>query len=329
MTEMLVTASETPSSNPSTEVKPIAKLEKLRECIINVSNPISKRTHAAFILRTIGSIDAALIIAEALQNRKDSSLMRHELAYILGQMQHRETCPILSNILQQEDEDDLVRHECAEAIGAIGDEAYISVLEKYCNHEIVEISETCQIAVALLQWRKSTEGSNIDEKQPQQARKYLSIDPAPPLFEGSDSTSQDQSDVSILGKKLVDPQLSLFERYRVMFSLRNWNNDEAALVLVQGLKDSSALFRHEIAYVLGQMQREISIEGLENVLANKVEHRMVRHEAAEAIGAIGGEKAYEILEKFQNDGERVVEESCFVALDTMEYWETSDFKDGL
>jgi deoxyhypusine monooxygenase len=129
---------------------------------------------------------------------------------------------------------------------------------------------------------------------------YLSVDPAPPLL---NSKSVEQ-----LTKELSSTNLSLFLRYRVMFSLRNLNNDEAALALVSGFSDSSALFRHEIAYVLGQMQREVSIDGLEIVLRNKDEHRMVRHEAAEALGAIGGERCTTILQEFQSDGELVVEE---------------------
>jgi deoxyhypusine monooxygenase len=72
------------------------------------------RTHAAFKLRTIGSAECATVIAEALANREDSSLMRHELAYILGQMQHPHVCEVLSQILEDEYEDLLVRHESAE-----------------------------------------------------------------------------------------------------------------------------------------------------------------------------------------------------------------------
>ena len=66
-----------------------------------------------------------------------------------------------------------------------------------------------------------------------------------------------------------------------MFSLRNLNSDDAAMALVSGLQDSSALFRHEIAYVLGQMQRPVTATALIAVLERKDEHRMVRHEAAE------------------------------------------------
>ena len=47
---------------------------------------------------------------------------------------------------------------------------------------------------------------------------------------------------------------------------------------------------------------------------------MVRHEAAEALGAIGGEEVELLLSKYADDDEIVVKESCDVALDAMEYW---------
>ncbi len=55
---------------------------------------------------------------------------------------------------------------------------------------------------------------------------------------------------------------------------------------------------------------------------DKNEHRMVRHEAAEALGAIGGEEVESLLSQFADDEEIVVKESCDVALDAMEYWST-------
>lgn len=105
-----------------------------------------------------------------------------------------------------------------------------------------------------------------------------------------------------------------------MFALRNRNSDDAAMALVAGFDDSSALFRHEIAYVLGQMQRTITTTALSDVLRNKAEHAMVRHEAAEALGAIGNESAQQILSEFIHDEEVVVQESCHVALNIIDYW---------
>jgi deoxyhypusine monooxygenase len=53
-------------------------------------------------------------------------------------------------------------------------------------------------------------------------------------------------DVETLRAKFLDPSRSLFDRYRALFALRNLNNDAAALALVDGFGDESALFRHEI-----------------------------------------------------------------------------------
>lgn len=43
-------------------------------------------------------------------------------------------------------------------------------------------------------------------------------------------------------------------------------------------------------------------------------------QAAEALGAIGGEEAEGLLNMFVSDDVQAVKESCEVALDTMDYW---------
>lgn len=289
-------------------------IEQLRSCLLDLSQPVAQRTHAAFILRTKGDANCVAALADALINRADSSLMRHELAYILGQIQDPVVCPILEKILVDETEDLLVRHESAEALGAIGKEESLPVLESYCTHSAPEIAETCQIAVDLIKWRRA--GESADKGG------YLSVDPAPALKLDDADNSQL---VEKLRKELMDTSSSLFHRYRAMFALRNLNNDAAALALIDGFQDSSALFRHEVAYVLGQMQRVVTVDGLTEVLKNEAEHRMVRHEAAEALGAIGGEDVEKLLEIYLVDGEDVVKDSCHVALDTIEYWSNTNF----
>ena len=72
-------------------------------------------------------------------------------------------------------------------------------------------------------------------------------------------------ETSTLREHLLDTSRPLFERYRAMFALRNRNSEESVLALVAGFHDKSALFRHEIAYVLGQMQHPVSAEGLQRV----------------------------------------------------------------
>lgn len=280
------------------------QIPALRTCLLDLSQPVGKRTHAAFLLRTNASEEAVSALLDALEQRQDSSLMRHEIAYILGQVGNTSACASLTSVLSDEADDVLVRHEAAEALGAIGQLASIPTLSKYCDHPAREIRETCQIAVDLIKWRAT--GESVSKSS------YLSVDPAPPL--------QEQTSVVTLRDDLIDTSKSLFLRYRVMFTLRDMNSDEAALALVAGFSDDSALFRHEIAYVLGQMQRPVTVPGLTKVLENTAEHRMVRHEAAEALGSIGGEEVERLLKLYQHDNEEVVKESCDVALDTMEYW---------
>ena len=193
-------------------------------------------------------------------------------------------------------------------------ESSVEVLSKYCNHKSPEISETCQIAIDLINWRKSAQETISSELGT--GSLYLSVDPAPPIH--------GKLSVKELEGKMMDLSSSLFERYRAMFSLRDMNSDASAVALLSGFQDSSALFRHEVAYVLGQMQRSVTIDGLSKVLQDEQEHRMVRHEAAEALGAIGGAEVEVLLNKFKTDCEAVVMESCEVALDTMEYW-SSEF----
>ena len=91
----------------------------------------------------------------------------------------------------------------------------------------------------------------------------------------------------------------------------------AVQALCDGFDANSALLRHELAYVLGQMQDKLAVPTLIDVLSNPDEHVMVRHEAAEALGAIGDRRAKPVLEKFLNDDLPEVSESCEVALDLL------------
>lgn len=90
--------------------------------------------------------------------------------------------------------------------------------------------------------------------------------------------------------------------------------------LCKGLNDASPLFRHEVAYVLGQLAHPASAEALKARVLDGAEHEMVRHEAAEALGAIGDEACVEFLQKYVDDGTVMLRESCVVALDAADYW---------
>ena len=94
----------------------------------------------------------------------------------------------------------------------------------------------------------------------------------------------------------------------------------AVHALAAGFSDSSALFRHEIAFVFGQLSHPASLPSLRSTLGNKSEESMVRHEAAEALGSLGDEDGVEdFLRTFLDDPEQVVRESVVVALDMAEF----------
>ena len=53
---------------------------------------------------------------------------------------------------------------------------------------------------------------------------------------------------------------------------------------------------------------------------------MVRHECAEALGAIATQECTATLREFLKDDERVVRESCVVALDMCDYESSGAFQ---
>lgn len=94
----------------------------------------------------------------------------------------------------------------------------------------------------------------------------------------------------------------------------------AVHALAKALQDPSALLRHEIAFVFGQLVHPASIPALSKTLAKLDESPMVRHEAAEALGSLGSEEGVEeFLKGFLNDKVDVVRESVVVALDMAEF----------
>ena len=146
---------------------------------------------------------------------------------------------------------------------------------------------------------------NIPERS-----EFDSVDPAPP---------SDGKNISNLRNTLCDENEKMFQRMRALFALRNIGGKESVDALAAAYRSKSALLKHEIAYVMGQMQDTNAVPHLIDRLEDKDEDIMVRHEAAEALGAIGDRTALSVLEKFVNDDEVVIAESCEVALDLLEW----------
>ncbi|KAI7906986.1 armadillo-type protein [Cokeromyces recurvatus] len=285
--------------------------KKLEDSLCNTSGKVqlAERFRTLFTLKNIATDQAIDIIAKAFND--DSELLKHELAYCLGQIGNPRANGILTQILEDLNEPEIVRHESAEALGAIGSVESLPVLEKYLNDKSVAVVETCELAIDRIKYENDPK-TKAERETNKSA--YSSVDPAPPATE--------TKSVEELEAILTNPDFKLFKRYRAMFALREIGSVEAVLALAKGLKDKSALFRHEVAYVFGQLQHPASVPALTECLQDESEIDMVRHEAAEALGSIATPEVLEILSQYKEDHERVVRESCVVALDMYEY-ETS------
>lgn len=246
--------------------------------------------------------------------------MKHELAYVLGQIRNPVALPVLNQVLGDFSQDPMVRHEAGEALGAIGCTESIEVLQKYISsEEHVAVRETCEIAIdnILKNHQASDADKAILDADSEGSLMFGSVDPAPP--------AKVFLPTSALRDQLLNSALPLFDRYKAMFALRNQGTKEAALALCDGLEDESALFRHEIGYVLGQLKEPVSIPALSRALAKPEEAPMVRHECAEALGSIASDECVKILEQYIKDPVDVVRESCLVALDICEYENSEQF----
>ncbi len=285
-------------------------IEKVGAILNNSNHPLAERFRALFTLRGIGTPEAITQISRAFTDT--SALLKHECAYCLGQMRHSFAISKLEVVLRDTSQEPMVRHEAAEALGAIGDPSVSPTLEEYVNDSVKEVAETCQIALDRIKWLHDKGNETFEDSNP-----YNSVDPAPPIANGS---------IEEWKVRLNDSSLPLFARYRAMFALRNHGGQDAVLALVSGFLDHSALFKHELAYILGQMKDSSAIPVLMERLNDKSENSMVRHECAEALGSIATEQCLEILDKFKNDSERVVKESCDVAIDMYHYENSEDFQ---
>jgi len=224
----------------------------------------------------------------------------------------------------------IVRHEAIEALGNFENKSLIKELRRFLNDPERIVKESAELAIAKLSegGNAKTESecikdddkgdsdndmsdinnmSDINKNRRDGISKFNSRDPAYP-FEGEFETAR---------KMLREG--NIVEKYKAIFYLRDKNTKESVDALKEGFKDSSALLRHEIAFVYGQMENSEAIEILIKVLENENEEDIVRHEAAESLGNIGGERVLKVLGKYLDSGKRILKESVEVGLGIMEH----------
>merc|ERR1712063_6204 len=306
---------ESKSSTSTTKILVTPEvIAPIQAALASVETPLPERLRAVFTLKNLGGPLAIKALATAFTD--ESVLLKHEVAYAIGQMREPAAIEILKGLLSDSNEHPVVRHEAGEALGAIGTDECYAIVQQFVNDPSREVRETCELAVARIQWLQTITDPKKREKFAGESDFYT-VDPAP---------ASEVQDIDELTAILIDEDKPIFERYSALFALRDLNSDESVAALMRGFESDSALLRHEIAYVLGQMQKSSSFAGLEKVLANSDEHPMVRHEAAEAIGALPDDHVNHLLSGYLKDQEALVSESCLVALDMADYFQSDQFE---
>lgn len=144
-----------------------------------------------------------------------------------------------------------------------------------------------------------------------------------------DSTPVD-SQVTALRNILTSEEEPLARRFRALFSLKylaslkppTEQTVPAIEAIAAAFASPSALLKHELAYCLGQSRHDAAVIPLRQVLEDKEEDAMCRHEAAEALGALGDMGSLPLLKELRDDTKEVdvVRETCDIAVDRIE-WE--------
>lgn len=148
----------------------------LHNSLVTESNSLALRFRALFSLKHLASQGAdspqtlPAIEAIAAAFASPSALLKHEAAYCLGQTRNLAAVPYLRAALEDKEEDNMCRHEAAEALGALGDTSSLQLLKalRDLNEEVDVVRETCEIAVARIEWEKSEE-----RKQEKLQQRYL------------------------------------------------------------------------------------------------------------------------------------------------------------
>lgn len=299
-----------PHSSDGAKKDLVRFIPDLQRQLTDPTLPLARRFRALFTLKNIGGLAAIQAIAAGFQD--SSVLLKHECAYCLGQMQDSQADGVLADVLRDTAQDPVVRHEAGEALAAIGSASSASVLQEFTTDPRPEVADTCKLGVDRIQWLHSA-----DRGEKSGSVLYASVDPAPPSCE---------KDTAVLCSVLCDKEASLFTRYRALFALRDVGGEEAVKAIVKGFDSDNDLFRHEVAFALGQMQHPASVPALATILGNPDNHPMVRHEAAEALGSIAQEECQSVLRAHLDDTERIVKESCVIALDIADHEQSGAFQ---
>lgn len=134
---------------------------------------------------------------------------------------------------------------------------------------------------------------------------------------------------------LGNPESYMADRVDSLFCIKAFNEVEAIDALIRAFhkEERSQLLKHEMCYVLGQMnktpQHVEKIQAfLEEVIDEKNKYEdIVVHEAVEALGNLSQEQTLKLIERYQDPSQtcQMVYETCFLAKELINWNKETDF----
>ena len=291
------------------------------------------RHEVAFALGQMRAKAATATLISVLKNQREHGMTRHECAEALGAIADETSLEVLRD-MREDSKHREVRETASLALRRV--EYMVGSRDESTTTSTTTASNTTTFnnsTGAIVGSKKESIGKVAAVNEEQEEEFAYSVDPVPAMDESIETET--------LAAIILDDAADILDRYAAMFALRNRAQKTFGFVkktqeneqLVQLCSSTlgktlrsetvqSALLKHEICYVLGQLREdddnEIARKALFECLADPNEHAMVRHEAAEAIGSRGGRGAEALLRKYLSCEDRIVSESCEVALDMLE-----------
>ena len=298
--------------------------EKCKAIYLAPSNNVVEKYLAILALKHYGNDAAAKVFEEGYENLGESELLRHDVMYWMGQMRACNSVKFLLDRMHDPNERSIVRHEAGEALANLLDikEQIIPELEKHWDSPDTLLKSTVRVAVPKLK--------TINENS-RYGKKYGgTMEPAEPFDEKevreyfkSQNLPDDKSKAELL--ELVHQQLKKsydevdeFTKYRLMYFLRDTNNLRAKeilsdMLLAKNRNVTSPLMRHELCFILGQINNNENCihAALKEASLDEEEHQVVRHEAILSFYDITKDEGF--IDQFLTHSNQLIRESAELA----------------
>ena len=309
---------------PTEELIPLMSIDEAKAQIQDPNSDSWAKYNALYHLRTHATPEVGQILIDSYPNLGTSSLLRHEVMYIMGQMRLPSSYPFLKAKMNDPEELPVVRHEAGEALANYHHmkEECLTEMQKHWDSPVELLKSTVRVGIHKLNNYKSDTESRYGKKY------GGTIEPAEPFNEVElreflkiAQDDQEADLVALAREKLLSSyeEVDEYPKYRICYYLRDLNSKESKRVLAELMwKENrefiSALLRHEVSFILGQIYEsdKYIVDTLKQVCYDDTEHPVVRHEAILAFWEIA--KDEELVERLKAHKDQLVRESVVCAI---------------